>query len=397
MNTITEINQISISEDFDVVVAGGGIAGIAAALAASRQNKNVLLIENSYILGGLATSGLVTVYLPLCDGYGRQVSFGICEELIRLSVKHCSEDKYCSAWFENGSLNDRKQKRFEVIYNPHLFAMEAEKLLIASNVKILYGTKICSAVQNNNRIEYIITENKSGRLAYRCHSAVDCTGDADLFAYSGLETNTFKSKNILASWYYYFSKGKIDLKMLGYSEGPDNLSENTPLVKRRFSGLDGSDNSEMVQIAHEQMLNDIIKHRKNDESYVPVTISTIPQLRMTRKIVGDYILDEPEQHKYFDSSIGMISSWRKCGPIYEIPFETLYSSKCKNLFAAGRCISVTDSMWDISRVIPSCAVTGEAAGIAAAMSIEDNTFGIYELQRKLKANHVVIHENDLKG
>ena len=71
MNTITEINQISISEDFDVVVAGGGIAGIAAALAASRQNKNVLLIENSYILGGLATSGLVTVYLPLCDGYGR--------------------------------------------------------------------------------------------------------------------------------------------------------------------------------------------------------------------------------------------------------------------------------------------------------------------------------------
>lgn len=396
MNKLTETNHISISGDFDVIIAGGGIAGISAALAAARQNKNILLIENSYILGGLATSGLVTVYLPLCDGYGRQVSFGICEELIRLSVKHCCEDNYCSAWFENGSLEERKQKRFEVRYNPHLFAMEAEKLLLASNVKILYGTKICGTVHNGNRIEYIITENKSGRLAYHCHSAVDCTGDADLFAYSDIETNTFKSKNILASWYYYFSKGKTDLKMLGYSENPDNLSENTPLVERRFTGLDGWDNSEMVQIAHAQMLQDILKHRKNDQSYVPVTISTIPQLRMTRKIVGDYILDENEEHKYCDSSIGIISNWKKRGPIYEIPFETLYNSKCKNLFAAGRCISVTDLMWDISRVIPACAVTGEAAGIAAAMSCEEKPFGISDLQQKLRINHVILHENDLK-
>ena len=395
MNTITETNQISISGDFDVIIAGGGIAGISAALAAARQNKSVLLIENSYILGGLATSGLVTVYLPLCDGYGKQVSFGICDELIRLSIKHCVEDKYCKAWFENGSLEERKKKRFEVRYNPHLFAIEAEKLLLANNVKILYGTKICATIKNDNRLEYIITENKSGRLAYHCHSAVDCTGDADLFAYSDTETSTFKDKNVLASWYYYFSKGKTDLKMLGYSEDPDNLSANTPLVKRRFTGLDSMDNSEMVQMAHDQMLKDILKHRENDESYVPITISTIPQLRMTRKIVGEYTLDESEQHKHFDSSIGMISNWKKCGPVYEVPFETLYNSKCKNLFAAGRCISVTDLMWDISRVIPACAVTGEAAGIAAAMSCEEDTINVSQLQQKLIENNVILHEDDL--
>lgn len=391
---IIEENHIGVADEFDIVIAGGGMSGIAAALAGARQKKSVLLIENSYILGGLATSGLVTIYLPLCDGYGKQVSFGICEELIRLSVKHCCEDKYCGAWLDEGSTEDKKEKRFEVRFNPHLFAMESEKLLLENGVKILYGTKICGVRKNKNRIEYIITENKSGRLAYKCNAAVDCTGDADLFAYAGMETNTFNAKNILASWYYYFSKGKVDLKMLGYSEDPDTLSENKPLVSRRFTGLDGYDNSEMVQLAHLQMLNDILKQRREDDTYVPVTMSTIPQLRMTRKIIGDYILDENEEHKHFESSIGMISNWKKRGPVYEIPFEALYSSKCENLFAAGRCISVTELMWDISRVIPACTVTGEAAGIAAALSTSSRA-EIEKLQNILKNNNVVLHENDL--
>ena len=395
MNTITETNQINVCGDFDVIIAGGGIAGVSSALSAARQNKKVLLIETSYILGGLATSGLVTIYLPLCDGFGKQVSFGICEELIRLSVKHCCEDKYCKAWLEGGSIDEKKAQRFEVQYNPHLFAMEAEKLLLENGVKILYGTKICGVKKNGNRIEYIIIENKSGRLAYKCGAAVDCTGDADLFLYSGMEFDTFKAKNVLASWYYCFSQGKTALKMLGYSEDPNNLSESKPLIARRFTGLDGDENSEMVQLAHEQMLKDILKHRRNDSTYVPVTVSTIPQLRMTRKIIGDYVLDESEEHKYFNSSVGMISNWKKSGPVFEIPFETLYNSKCVNLFAAGRCISVTDLMWDISRVIPACAVTGEAAGIAAAVSCDCDKVNISELQKKLKENKVVLHENEL--
>ncbi len=69
--------QIPVVGEYDVVVAGGGIAGIAAALAAVRQGAKTLLIEKQFALGGLATLGLVTIYLPLCDGCGRQVSFGI--------------------------------------------------------------------------------------------------------------------------------------------------------------------------------------------------------------------------------------------------------------------------------------------------------------------------------
>jgi hypothetical protein len=92
---------------------------------------------------------------------------------------------------------------------------------------------------------------------------------------------------------------------------------------------------------------------------------------MTRRVDGEYTLDTKEMHKYFEDSIGMVSDWKKRGPIYEVPFRTLYSAKTKNLIFAGRCTSVTEAMWDIMRVIPCCAVTGEAAGVAARVALED--------------------------
>ena len=116
---------------------------------------------------------------------------------------------------------------------------------------------------------------------------------------------------------------------------------------------------------------------------------------MTRKIVGEYTLHDTEAHKRFEDSIGMVSDWRKRGPVYEVPFGTLYSKTIKNLIVAGRCTSVTDSMWDIMRVIPCCAVTGEAAGVAAAITNDFSKTDIKKLQSILKTNGVILHENDL--
>ena len=151
----------------------------------------------------------------------------------------------------------------------------------------------------------------------------------------------------------------------------------------------------MTQLSHVSTLNDIIKKRKNDENIFPTTIATTPQVRMTRKIVGEYTLHDTEQHKYFEDSIGMVSDWRKRGPVYEVPFRTLYSSEMKNLIVAGRCTSVTDSMWDIMRVIPCCAVTGEAAGVAASITDDFSQTDIVMLQDILKQNGVILHENEL--
>ena len=93
----------------------------------------------------------------------------------------------------------------------------------------------------------------------------------------------------------------------------------------------------------------------------------------------------------------MVSNWKKRGPVYEVPFRTLYSSKVKNLICAGRCTSTDQTLWDVMRVIPCCAVTGEAAGTAAAMTDDFTTLDIKELQKILVNNGVVLHENDLKG
>ena len=386
MNTIVESFTTEIKDKCTVLVAGGGFAGISSALAAARNGADVLLLEREYILGGLGTAGIVTIYLPLCDGEGHQVSFGIAEELFMLSMKHGAEDRYPKAWLENGTVEEKIKQRFEVQFNPHMFAMTAEKLLLDNGVRILYGTSAVAVHKTDDKIDAVIVENKSGRYGISVErSVVDCTGDADICKLSGAATENFAQGNVLAAWHYSLSEEGLKLRMKGYSDIPDKYKkeDTKPLVAKRFTGLDGEEISEMVQLSHEQIYIDILKNKEKDESYVSVTIPTIPQLRMTRRIAGCYTMDDTEMHKDFDDSVGMFSDWRKRGPVYHLPFSTLYGKDVKNLICAGRCISVTDAMWDITRVIPVCAVTGEAAGTAAAMTDDFGKIDIKALQKKL--------------
>ncbi|MDR3363810.1 MAG: FAD-dependent oxidoreductase [Clostridiales Family XIII bacterium] len=97
-----------------------------------------------------------------------------------------------------------------------------------------------------------------------------------------------------------------------------------------------------------------------------------------------------------EDSIGTIPDWRRRGPRYELPFRLLYGNRVKNLLAAGRDVSVTEDMWEITRVIPPCAVTGEAAGTAAAFCDDFANIDIEELQRKLTAQGVILHLKDME-
>ncbi len=397
---INENIKTTVDGNYDVAVVGGGIAGISAALAAARQGKKAVLFEKQFMLGGLATSGLITIYLPLCDGVGHQVSFGIAEELLRLSVSIGAEDKYPDNWLSDNGSRTEKDKRFEVQYNPQLFAILVEKLLIDSGVDVFYGSYVVGIDISQSKIKHIILESKSGRTAYGVKSVVDASGDCDVAKFTGLPTELFKQGNVLAGWYYGIGKKGYKLNMLGVADIPDE--EKTPenevshLINRRFSGLNGRELSEQMILSHRSIYNDLLEKRKVDSEFIPVTIATTPQIRMTRKIVGEYTLSEKEEHTFFEDSVGMISNWKKRGPVYEVPFGTLYNKRIKNLIFAGRCISVTEVMWDISRVIPCCAVTGQAAGTAAALSTDFGTLDIKELQTILKRNSVILHEKDLK-
>jgi hypothetical protein len=267
--------------------------------------------------------------------------------------------------------------------------------------------------KEGDRISSVIIENKSGRSAISVNSVIDCTGDADICHLAGARTALYGAGNGLASWYYYFSEGKVSLKMFGLADvqpgrEPDVSKKNnngsavvprdTVMVESldktiRFSGVNGLELSDAVIAAHRKMYEDILRNHETDPSYVPVSTSSIPLIRMSRRLVGAYTMDESENKKHMLDSIGMTGDWRRRGPAYELPFGMLYGREVPNLLAAGRDISTTDAMWDITRVIPPCAVTGEAAGTAASLSSDFPSLDIKLLQNRLEAQGVRLHGN----
>lgn len=384
----------------DVCVAGGGVAGIAAALAAKRAGaREVILLERGFMLGGLATAGLVTIYLALCDGYGHQVCFGLAEELFRLSIEHGAEARYPTAWLDGGTVEERAKRRFEVQFNAQLFALSAERLLRCEGVKIMYGASVVSTRVEDGKITDVIIEGKGGREAVFVRgSVVDCTGDADVCKLSGARTANFASGNKLASWYYGVAEGELDLYMVGVHDINDDKNATDLKNTRRFTGLDTEELSDMVQIGHSAMMHNFLERRTVIPDLVPVTIATTPEVRMTRRLVGAYTQDIDEVGVKYPDTVGIFPNWKKFGPVYELPFSALYGKEVKNLLAAGRCISVTDEMWDVTRVIPVCAVSGEAAGAAAAMCSDFANIDIKKLQAHLEKRGVKLHNyiEDLK-
>lgn len=395
--------QTSLFGEYDVLVCGGGFGGIAAALAAAREGKKVLLVEREFALGGLGTLGLVTIYLPLCDGFGKQVSYGIAEELLRLSIKRGADEnnKHLAptCWLEgSGTKEERTAQRYRVQYNPWYFVGDVEQLLKNEGVTILYGASVNDVIVEEDKIRYVLIDSINGREAIAVKTVVDASGSAVVCKLAGEDTAVYPAGNVPSSWYYYFSKGENKLKMFGPKDYHGAVLDGA-LEGVRFSGLDALENSEMLMYSREKMLEDIeqMKITKEDPSLVPVMISTIQELRMTRRIVGaeDFIYANVEQR--VETSIGCIGNWHKCGGGHEIPYGSLFGKKIKNLITAGRITSTDDAGWDLTRVIPACAVTGEAAGVAAAMTDDFASLNVTVLQNKLREKGVLIHLDEAEA
>lgn len=387
--------EIPVTANYDVVVVGGGIAGVSAALAAARNGSRTVLIERMFGLGGLATLGLVVVYLPICDGKGRQVCYGIPEELLRLSIRYGCEDRVPDAWLTANAEEKRKCQRFEVQYNGQVFSILLEQLLLEAGVDILYGTTLCSVYREKDAIRGILVENKSGRQAILGRSFVDATGDADLCAMAGEDVAIHEKGNPLAAWYYETTGGEYRLNVYGVSDLVRPGEEAPAISNSRYIGLDGKELSRMVQDSHKAVLTHYLKKGNVSKTHALSTLATIPMIRMTRRLKGVYESKENDAFCEFSDSVGLVSDWRRSGPIYEVPFSSLRAKHNRNLIAAGRCISATGDMWDIMRVIPPCAVTGQAAGLAASLSDNMPSINIDLLQQKLRESGVRLHVKEL--
>ncbi len=380
----------TLMQSWDVIVAGGGVAGIAAALSAKRAGaKRVLLLERQYLLGGLATCGLVAIYLPICDGNGYQVCTGLAEELLLLSMRHGAEGRYPSAWVSAGSTEEKKQQRYQVQYNPWLFAIECEQLLLNEGVQILYGAMVFRAHEKKGRLESIEIVHKSGCETLYANAFVDATGDADMFWQTGAPTKEYTDGNVLASWYYVAEDGINKLHWMGFHDQANANCQNSVISDqcKLYHGVDIRELTEMSISAHHTIKESFLSKGTVSPAHSLSSIAFIPQVRMTRRGEGLIVLDDTHPFAYQPTSVGRITDWRSKGNAFELPLEALISCSISNLYAAGRCISVTDKMWDITRSIPNCVVSGQAAGTAAALQGDT----LQTIQCALAQQQVKIH------
>ncbi len=376
--------------DFDVIVCGGGIAGIASALAAAREGADVCLLEKEYCLGGLATLGLIVIYLPLCDGDGVLMSGGITEELALASLRY-GPGTIPEVWKNKDAYTEaeRAGKRYEIRYQAAPMMLASEELLLDAGVTIYYDARLASAQTDGDKVTSVVMDTKNGPVTLTAKAFVDATGDADLCFFAGEKTVSF-DQNSRSGWYFSFdgttgTEGKLELHMNTdwYYPAP---AEGLP----RYHGLDAVDISRHMIDMHKMILNDAAKRQEKNPNLFPLLIPAYHGLRTTRRLATSMEFSEDlHERVWFSDAIGMIGNWKKSHLRYSIPYRCCKAETFGNLYAAGRCVSADRSGWDLTRVIPTCAVTGEAVGVAAAMQAKNGAApAVAELQEKLRQKGV---------
>ncbi len=370
---IRDIRKIHNMSSYDVIVVGGGIAGVSAAVAAAREGSRTLILEKGIVFGGLATVGLINWYEPLCDGRGTKMIGGIAEELIKLSVKYSFQD-LPSKW--GGTSEIRKDGRYSTHFSPTIFAMALDEFLKSNNVDILLDCLMTFPVMENGRCTGIVAEAKEGRLFFPAKAVIDATGDASVFEAAG--ARTVCGQNFQSYYGHVYDRDTIRefektgnmVKMRKWVVAGVNLfiDEDTG-EKRSVSGTSAREITDFILEGRGKFF-DIIKDgdpEGRDVSMIPF----MPQFRTIRRIVGETDFNAVDGQRFSDA-IGSCGDFRAdhLGKHYQIPFSAQYCKGIPNLIAAGRIISAPEGDgWEVSRVVPVCALTGQAAGIAASMTL----------------------------
>ena len=394
--------QLTLKKHYDIIVCGGGVAGCAAAIQASRGNKSVLLLEKSNILGGLATLGLINLFVPMCNGRGKQIIFGMAEEWLRLSAK-MGYDTIPEEW-KNGEPKTPTQVRYIQRYSPYIFAMQLTEEVKNAGVDVLFDIIATEPIMEDNLCKGVITQSKGGMEYYSCDMLIDVTGDCDLLRAGGIPTVAGKN-------YYTFIGKLISLKtckdaidsndifraFTGYCGGSinlfgDNQPDNVPL----WSGLSTEDVTDYIIRNHHDML-ERLKSTPKDEREIAM-LPLMPQFRTTCHLKGDYTFTVNDAYKHFDDSICAINDFEHRDHLFEVPLRTICRKDYPNILTAGRSASGEGYGWDILRVIPPAIITGQAAAEVACMAIDNKVkvsdVNIKNLQSKLENSNIMVHFPD---
>ena len=400
---LTHNEQIPICGEYDLIVAGGGVAGVSAAVSAARMGKRVLLIEKSVSLGGLATIGLINMFVPMCNGRGVQIIKGMAEELLRLSIS-CGYDTLSEAWREGEPGLGKTTTRYVTTFSVPIFVMQLTELVKREGVDLLFDTVVSAPIMEENRIRGVITDSKSGRQYYAAAMFVDATGDADLLYRAGVPTVEGGNYDTYVTYGTTLEKcakavetGDIGKLQTAFCGGNANLfGGNHPEGKPLWRGTDNREITQYFVENHASLLSKISQddRRSRDIFIMP----GMPQFRTTRHIAGDYTFREEDAYRHFDDSIGAICDFSRADLLFEVPYRTLCRQDYPNVLAVGRIAAAEGFGWDILRVIPPAILTGQAAGVAAALALDAGVpiaeVDIPTLQEVLASQNVMIHFDD---
>lgn len=435
---IEKQKELKVYGEYDVVVVGGGTAGVFAAIAASEAGKKTLVVEQFGALGGTATVGLVCPLMHnyVCNNpYNSYIGLRVAEKLVEYGATK--------------EMNERNPRTFD----PLVLNIILEQMCVDAGVNVLMHTYFCDSIVEDGTVKAIIIENKAGRQVVFGKTFIDCSGDGDLSVRSGAnftQGNPETGKNQPISLRYVLSGinyeefGKCLSELIektGIHSGidprtcyasctlkstftvsalfdeaikngdleeedkwywqifqipgrPDSMAFNCPEF---FDKIDAT-NPEHLTFTQLDGKRRIMKHLKFYKKYFRgfenayiSEIAGIVGIRESRSIETEYVIKAGDiiRHKKFDDAyaqsnypIDIHGKILQCDdidaieddgrPYYEIPYSTLVVKGFNNLLVAGRCIGADFYAQASVRVQESVRASGEAAGIAAALAIDEN-------------------------
>lgn len=448
--------SIPLDAPWDVIVAGGGPAGCAAATAAAREGARTLLLEATGVLGGMGTSGLV----PWFCGYG---------DGERVIARGLAEHVRCALGDNMPHLKDAMDRNplTTPAIDPELLKRIYDEMVAGAGAEIVFHSQLCAVeTSTEGTPEAIVVASKTGLSAYEAKVYVDCTGDGDLAAWAGATVEKGDSDGGMQPATHCFMIGNVDEDVLArgprvhfYDPGSPVWkavrSDTYPLIDDLHScnikvapgtfGFNaghvfGVDNTDPVSTSRAllrgrqmaaQYRNAFAEYHPAFATAALVATGSLLGVRETRRVMGDYVLtvDDYLARRSFPDEIcrnaygidvhgsreqalaatrmsiaelkelnnGITRNMGR-GESFGVPYRCLTPKGLQNVLVAGRCISTDRQANGSVRIMACCLNTGEAAGIAAAMaaagSADVHAVDTDELRRRLAAHGGYLPEID---
>jgi hypothetical protein len=419
----------------DVLVAGGGPSGTAAAVAAARLGADVILLERYNHLGGLSTGGLVIWIDRMTDWEGRSVIRGFAEEIFARLPRDAvagpprehwgSRDPAHAAYWALRTSAFHGVVTWAPTIDPERLKLLSQQLVLERKVRLAFHSWAAQPIVEDGAVRGVVFESKAGRRAILAGVTVDATGDGDLFARAGAACETDIEESDIhhcmnTSWLF----GGVDMpRWLEWKAGqPQQFGEfmqrgrerlrffDRPFVSWRddialfmgprqagYSALDVADLTAVEVRSHELMAAHLEAYRREAPGFERAyLLLSAPQIgvRHSRRLVGvkKVLRSQWPSGEALADEVGVSPSLSPKFPSISIPYGSLVPRDLDGLLACGRHISCDPNSHSFLREIPQCWVTGQAAGTAAALAargkIAPRNVDVVDLQQELLKQEV---------